>query len=506
MMDLALQVAGSKLAISIVLGAVVWLVARGNERPRLCHALYLILLAALLVPPLIGLPVLPPESRDAVPAGAAFPAAAPPVTTAWNDTPSVAARGVVEGRWFVEYGGPGLVVVWLLGASMLLVRTVAQMRSFHRSLRGASWPAPPQLQRMAVGIARALGLAKVPLIRTTDAVISPMAYWSGGTVRVLIPIALLQSLKATEMRSIMAHELAHVRRRDHLVRWLEWLACTVFWWNPVAWWARRRLRAVGEICCDALVVRALGCAPRAYARALVRAIDVVRTKPTPPLPAFASAADCGHRTRLIEGRLRRIINQEPATQLSPLMRLGLRCGLTVLLAFGLVHCGEQASPTALEIPLMDEPLGNPSRSDNGGLGRGPVHDVGRGRLEWSLPSAPVIRAEEISWTHEVSQSAGGEDEPRLRRLVVVVGYDDEVEGPLSQNDSFWSVAAERAEDFPGTGVLFVQPTEDRGWRLLDRIPETSTGPYHITTLGLIPPDGWRMSMQAERRAARGAER
>ena len=91
----------------------------------------------------------------------------------------------------VEYGGLGLVVVWLLGASMVLGRTVAQMRSFRRSLRGASWPAPPQLQRMAVEIARTLGLARVPVIRTTDAVISPMAYWSGGAVRVLVPIALL---------------------------------------------------------------------------------------------------------------------------------------------------------------------------------------------------------------------------------------------------------------------------------------------------------------------------
>lgn len=487
MTDLALQVAGSKLAISIVLGAVVWFAARGNERPRLCHALCLTLLAALLIPPLIGLPVLPPESRAAVPTGAAFPAAAPSVTMTAHDTPSVATSGVVEGGWSVEYGGLGLVVFWLLGASTVLVRTVARMRSFHRSLRGASWPAPPQLQRMAAEIARTLGLTKVPAIPTTDAVISPMAYWSGGTVRVLVPIALLQSLKPTEMRWIVAHELAHVRRRDHLVRWLEWLACTVFWWNPVAWWARRRLRAAGEVCCDALVVRALGCAPRAYARALVRAIDVVRTKPTSPLPAFASAADCGHRTRLLEGRLRRIINHEPAVQLSPLLRLGLRCGLTVLLAFGLVHCSEQAWPTALEVPPMDEPLDT-------------------GRLQWSLPSAPVIRAEEISWTHEVSRSAGGEDEPRLRRLVVVVGYDDEVEGPLSQNDSFWAVAAERAEDFPGSGVLFAQPTEDRGWRLLDRIPETSAGPYHITTFGPMPPDGWGLSMQAERRSARGAER
>ena len=53
---------------------------------------------------------------------------------------------------------------------------------------------------------------------------------------------------------IVAHELAHVRRRDYLVRWVEWLACVCFWWNPVVWWAQRNLRAMEEICCDDLVL------------------------------------------------------------------------------------------------------------------------------------------------------------------------------------------------------------------------------------------------------------
>ncbi len=48
-----------------------------------------------------------------------------------------------------------------------------------------------------------------------------------------------------ELRWVVAHELAHVWRRDHLVRWLEWVACVVFWWNPVAWWAHA-IRADGE--------------------------------------------------------------------------------------------------------------------------------------------------------------------------------------------------------------------------------------------------------------------
>ncbi|WP_419164605.1 M56 family metallopeptidase [Candidatus Palauibacter sp.] len=505
MTDLALQIAGSKLAISIVLGGAVWLAARGNERPRLCHALCLTLFAALLVPPLIGLPVLQPEPSTAGPADVASRDAAPPVAAAIGDAQPAAVGGAVDGGWLAAYGGSGLVLLWLVGAVVILGWTVARTRSFRRSLRGASREAPAQLQRMAGEIARSLGLAKVPTIRTTDAVVSPMVYWGGDTARVLIPSALVEGLSRTELRYIVAHELAHVRRRDHLVRWIEWLACTAFWWNPVAWWARRRLRAAGEVCSDAMVVRALRCAPRDYARTLVRAIDLVRTEATQRPPVFASAADSGRRTRLLERRLRMIVTNSPASALPRAIRLVLRGGLVASLALGLVYCSEQASPTALEVPPMDEPLGDPSKPDDGGVGLALVYDAETDRLRWNLALAHEIRADKISWSYDTSWSAGGKDEHRFRGLAVV-DYDDEVEGPLSQNVGLWAAAAERAENLPDTKFLIAQPTEDGGWRFLDGIPEMPMGSYHIMTFGSNSPAGWEFSLPAGPRASRPTER
>jgi len=358
MTDLALQIAGSKLAISIVLGAAVWLVARGNERPRLCHALCLTLLAALLVPPLIGVPVLQPEPSVPIPADIVSRDATHPFAMAIDDPRSGVPRGAVDGGWFAAYRGLGFVLLWLVGAVVVLGWTIVRTQRFRRSLRGASREAPAQLQRMARDIAHTLGLKKVPTIRMTYALVSPMVWWGGATVHVLVPSTLLDGLEQAELRCIIAHELAHVRRRDHVVRWLEWVACTVFWWNPVAWWARRQLRAAGEVCSDALAVSALDCVPRDYARALVRAIDRLRTERAPRLPAFASAADNGRRTRPLERRLRMIITNEPASTPSQAFRLALRGGLVASLVLGLVYCSEPTSPTATELPaatLTDAP-------------------------------------------------------------------------------------------------------------------------------------------------------
>ena len=358
MTDLALQVAGSKLAISVVLGGAVWLAARGHERPHVSHALCVALLAALLIPPLVALPVLNPGIATAGPVGAASLGA----------IRTLPLPEGVDGSGHPVSGGAALIFAWILGTIALAGWTIARVRGFRRSLRRASRGASPDLQRMAQEIGRTLGLRKVPTIETTDAVVSPMVYWSGGTARVLIPTALVQGMERSRLRWILAHELAHVRRRDHLVRWLEWLACAAFWWNPIAWWASRRLRAVGEICCDALVVNAFGCAPRDYARSLVRALDLVRTEQTSRPPAFASAAHSGRRTRHLEGRLRMIIDHTPAGTLSPALRAVLRCGLVVLLAFGLVYCSERTpptavSPTAVEVPGSALPLLNLTTAD-----------------------------------------------------------------------------------------------------------------------------------------------
>ncbi|WP_423927985.1 M56 family metallopeptidase [Candidatus Palauibacter sp.] len=474
MTDLALKIAGTKLAISVVLGGAAWLAARDNQRPRLCHAICLTLMAALLVPPLIAIPVLQTAAPAAGLAGAALTG-----TLAIGNVPPLAPSEPSNGVWFAGHGSWLLVLLWLCGAVAVLGWTLARMRRFRRFMQGASREAPPALRRMAEELARTLGLAKVPAIHTTDALVSPMACWSGGAVRVLIPSALLTGLERSELRWIVAHELAHVRRRDHLVRWLEWLACTAFWWNPVAWWARRKLRAAGEVCCDALVVRAFGCAPRAYARALVRAIDLVRTERTPGLPAFASAAHNGRGTRLLERRLRMIITNRPASTLPPVLRMALRGGLVASLALGLVYCSEQTSPTAAELPAAD-------LTD----AKGPVVEL----------QPADTQADEGSWSWYV---AGG---PADLPLVILSGS-----APLpTQGEQAELLAAiaelpELPEGSQGYRFFYARRTSDVAYGDVSEIVDVASGEYDNISFRSLSP-GLEVTMTAGPRPPGGTDR
>ena len=350
MTDLILQIGASKLGISVGLAGVAWVVQRRFDRPQVSHLLWLLVLGTLVVPSVVSIPIPGLSGIETVPA-ARFST----VGTA-NGTMSLSLLTL----FFVEYGKAGLAWLWLLGTACVLSWSLLRTLRFHHGATVASERGSPELQHLASELARKLGLASVPTIYTTRAHLSPMVWWIGGTPRVLIPADLIEDMDHEELRWILAHELAHVRRRDHLIRWIEWLTCCVFWWNPVAWLARRQLRAAEEFCCDALVLAAFGSSPRSYASSLVSVIDFLSTPPTLRAPAFASEADSGGHTRLIERRLKMIISNNSIPTMPRWVRAA-RMAAVLVLPLGLIYCGPSASvvnpeSSALEMSVREHEL------------------------------------------------------------------------------------------------------------------------------------------------------
>jgi len=113
--------------------------------------------------------------------------------------------------------------------------------------------------------------------------ISPMLWAFGCRARLLLPQELWLRLSAQQQSALLAHELAHWRRRDHWVRYVELAATVLYWWHPLIWWGRLRLREAEEQCCDAWVVWAWPDGARSYAAALVEAVDFVSAAGARPM-------------------------------------------------------------------------------------------------------------------------------------------------------------------------------------------------------------------------------
>ena len=329
MTGLLLQIGATKLAVSIVLVAAVWMVHRTVDRPTVSYQLWLMVLLTLLVPTVVSLPVLPMEPVAAL--------TTPPVGTLRVELAEPSADPVA-GRRFVAFLQPGLAILWLGGTAALLGWTAVRTIRFRRTLKRAMRPSPAWLQRQAAAVGRDLGLTRIPELCTTSARVTPMVWWSGGKVRMLIPSFLLTDPGSEELRAILAHELAHVRRHDHLVRWLEWLACSVFWWNPVAWCARYHLRLAEESCCDELAVGVGRACPKAYAKALLRVVANASEPPgfRPPLPASA-VGGVGH-TQSLEKRIRMIVSTDTRPPTPRWVRTASRVAVVCALPFGLIYC------------------------------------------------------------------------------------------------------------------------------------------------------------------------
>ncbi len=84
---------------------------------------------------------------------------------------------------------------------------------------------------------------------------------------------------------ILAHELAHLRRRDHLVRVVELIVSTVYWWNPLVGLLRRQIHESEELCCDAWVRWAFPDCTKSYAKIVLKTAESLSTRAARRIPA-----------------------------------------------------------------------------------------------------------------------------------------------------------------------------------------------------------------------------
>jgi beta-lactamase regulating signal transducer with metallopeptidase domain len=376
-MQTFLAVSLSNAVMATVLALLAAAVGRLYRRPALIHVLWLLVLLKLVTPPLVILPLTWPEALPAAPvlpaaeqpdseavASAPEPNITEPIFEEWNLLDPVPAAFPLKSEpaavldppaatpqagygWSLDTWVSLLGLVWLCGSVALVTVAAVRLYRFHRLLRFGG-TAPCWLQARAQEIARRLGLTRCPLLWIVPGRISPLLWALGGRVRLVLPAHLLDGLNAEQQATLLAHELAHARRHDHWVRWLELVTTSLYWWHPVAWWARREIQQVEEECCDAWVVWLLPAAAKAYARALLQTVDFLDARPA--LPPLASGI--GH-VPFLKRRLTMIVRQPFCPRLPwPLYLGALVVGLLVLpLA---PHPLAAKSPSALPVAVDDD--------------------------------------------------------------------------------------------------------------------------------------------------------
>jgi beta-lactamase regulating signal transducer with metallopeptidase domain/outer membrane lipoprotein-sorting protein len=278
-----------------------------RKSAAIIHWVWTLGFAALLVVPTMGLvlpqrgvAVVPPESADSLPSAfagrvsggalpgklAATPGTSLPQSSLSQANPPVdkAARTPVEsvhnhdGTPFTstnetsELARPWTLVslvaaVWGMVAVVLLSRLAVHHVILARLLNRCTPLAGDEWVRSVAEAAQRLGLVRPVRLVTHAAATTPA---TTGTWR---PVILLPSdadrWTASQRRSVLLHELAHVKRCDVLAQLVASIACAMHWFNPLAWYGVVQMRKLREVACDDLVLDG-GQAPTDYAETLLQ--------------------------------------------------------------------------------------------------------------------------------------------------------------------------------------------------------------------------------------------
>ncbi len=190
------------------------------------------------------------------------PVTSMPESASWSALPQAAWLPA----WITTFESWALPV-WLLGVLVFAVRLIwisKHVAELQREGEAAGAPVIETITHLAchMGIS---GPLRVLISRLTD---TPCVV---GWLRpvILLPAAALLSLSVQQLETVLAHELAHIRRRDYLVNLLQTLSETLLFYHPAIWWVSERIRRERELCCDDMVVAVCGDAI-GYARALTK--------------------------------------------------------------------------------------------------------------------------------------------------------------------------------------------------------------------------------------------
>ena len=238
-----------------------------------------------------------------------------------------------------------VVCLWIAGVFLLSLRAAGGWMRAQR-LKRRVLAASGELQDMMRRLKRRLSISAPVRVYTSAIVQVPTVI---GWLRpyILLPVTAITGLSESQLRAILAHELAHIRRHDYLVNLLQTAIETVLFYHPAVWWVGKQMRIEREHCCDDIAVEVCGNAIE-YAEALAE-LEQLRGR----IPEPALAATGGE----LLGRIRRLLGQRPSEDYASRSLGTIAAAALVLFMIGVPATRSlKAAPQPPEIAVTPPPV------------------------------------------------------------------------------------------------------------------------------------------------------
>lgn len=222
--------------------------------------------------------------------------------------PAAAARiaGIAAASTAPWWAGRNWVLdAWALGVLLFSVRLIRSAGQVHY-MRRAGEAAEPSIVSLAAAMAERIGVTRaIRVLVSTMADVPSVVGWLRPAI--LLPASALAGLTPEQLETVLAHEIAHIRRHDYAINLLQVLIETVLFYHPAVWWVSSQMRKERELCCDDMVVATCGDAA-GYARVLT---TLERQRSASPALALGSTGGA------LSFRVKRLVGQTPAERTAP---------------------------------------------------------------------------------------------------------------------------------------------------------------------------------------------
>ena len=321
-----------------------------------------------------------------------------------DDLATVSASTSMFSRLVERFARPSviLLLVWLGGVAWMLGRLVIGVASVRGMVKHGVSATGDDWEEIISDASSAIGARPVGGVVVSSEAPMPFTYGLFRPVIVLPESA--EEWSSDRRRSVLLHELAHVRRRDLLTNAVVQLACVAYWFHPLVWLAARRARIEAERACDALVV-ATGTRASDYAGDLLEIARTMRSSATGAVAlAMARRSD-------FEGRLLAILAPNAGRNVLSAARAAV---IVVAFAGPAAAVAAAAPPESIAPNLVAQTIAQPAAD----VSDAPSDTGHRATLAHALPESPNEPGERA----EIQSPASAQSRDRaVPALLSVVG-------------------------------------------------------------------------------------
>ena len=204
---------------------------------------------------------------------------------------------------------PYIALLWLATITLLAGKLLIEIYSVNKLPQQGSIEPNPQLLARFNELAKQINLTNTPKLLISLKVDVPMAIgWLKPVV--LIPATMISGLNSAQLEMLILHELAHIRRHDYLVNFLQTFVEILLFFHPAVLWVSKQMRNEREYCSDDIAVQHCGDAI-AYAHTLADTASLcTKANHHHTIPSMAMAASGGD----LKQRVIRLVDHHCAPQ------------------------------------------------------------------------------------------------------------------------------------------------------------------------------------------------